>query len=145
VTAGDTNRGQYSQNTAKNLLIMPLVFTIMEPGFAYKAKKGGILMKKITAFILVLAFLVVSVPVFAGTENDGPIAGDMIFARPLGIVSIIGGAALWVVSLPFAVITGSLPATTETLISNPVKYTLARPVGDFDYEPASNRVDENKQ
>ena len=102
-------------------------------------------MKKITAVILVLAFLLVSVPVFAGTEKDGPIAGDTIFARPLGIVSIIGGAALWVVSFPFALITGSVPDTTETLITNPIKYTLARPVGDFDYVPASNRVDENKQ
>ncbi len=115
----------------------------MEPDFAYEAKKGGILMKKITAVILVLAFLVVSVPVFAGTEDDGPIAGDAAFGRPLGIVSIVGGAALWVLSLPFAIISGSLPATTETLISNPVKYTLVRPVGDFDYEPASNRVDKN--
>ncbi|MBI5848182.1 MAG: hypothetical protein HZB31_09595 [Nitrospirae bacterium] len=102
-------------------------------------------MKKITAVILVLAFLVVSVPVFAGTEKDADISGDAIFARPLGILSIIGGAALWVVSLPFAVITGSVPETTETLISNPVKYTLARPVGDFDYEPSSNRIDQNKQ
>jgi hypothetical protein len=102
-------------------------------------------MKKITAVILVLAFLMVSVPVFAGTEKDADIAGDAIFARPLGIASIIGGAALWVVTLPFAVITGSLSATTETLISNPVKYTLARPVGDFDYEPPTNRVDDNKQ
>jgi hypothetical protein len=102
-------------------------------------------MKKITAVILVLAFLVVSVPVFAGTENDGPVAGDAVFARPLGILSIVGGAALWVVSFPFALISGSVPKTTEILISNPVKYTLARPMGDFDYEPTSNRVDENKQ
>jgi hypothetical protein len=102
-------------------------------------------MKKITALILVLAFLVVSVPVFAGPENDADIARDMAFSRPLGIVAIVGGAALWLVSLPFAAFTGSLPQTTETLITNPVKYTFARPVGDFDYDPASNRADENKQ
>jgi len=102
-------------------------------------------MKKITAVILVLAFLVVSVPVFAGPENDADIARDMAFSRPLGIVAIVCGAALWVVSLPFAAATGSLPQTTETLITNPVKYTFARPVGDFDYEPTSNRVDDNNQ
>ena len=102
-------------------------------------------MKKITAVILVLAFLLVSVPVFAGTENDADVMSDTIFARPLGIVSIVGGAALWVVSLPFAVISGSLPKTTETLITNPVKYTLARPVGDFDYEPAPRQADESKE
>lgn len=101
-------------------------------------------MKKITAFILVLAFLVVSVPVFAGTENDGPVEGDILMARPLGIVSVVGGAALWIVSLPFAAITGSLSKTTETLITNPVKYTFARPIGDFDYEPAPSQADGNK-
>lgn len=101
-------------------------------------------MKKIMAVILVLAFLVASVPVFAGTEDDGPIAGDTVFARPLGLASIVGGAALWVVSFPFALITGSVPKTTETLISNPIKYTFARPVGDFDYEPTSNRTDTDK-
>lgn len=102
-------------------------------------------MKKITAVILVLAFLLVSVPVFAGTENDADVMADTIFARPLGIVSIVGGAALWIVSLPFAVISGSVPKTTETLIANPVKYTFARPVGDFDYEPAPRQADEKKE
>lgn len=101
-------------------------------------------MKKITAVILVLAFLVVSVPVYAGTDNSIPIAGDMVFARPLGLVAIATGAALWVVALPFAAITGSLQETTETLINNPVKYTFARPVGDFDYEPAPRQANENK-
>jgi hypothetical protein len=122
---------------------MPMVFTIMKSDFEYEAKKGGILMKRITAVILVLAFLMVSVPVFAGTENDLDVAVDTVFARPLGIVSIVGGAALWIVSFPFAAISGNLTKTTETLITNPVKYTFARPIGDFDYGPASN--DENKQ
>lgn len=102
-------------------------------------------MKRITAVILIVAFLLVSVPVFAGAENEADVMNDAIFARPLGIVSIVGGAALWIVSLPFAAITGSLPKTTETLITNPVKYTFARPIGDFDYVPVSNRVDENRQ
>ncbi len=102
-------------------------------------------MKKITAFILVLAFLVVSVPVFAGTESDGPMEGDILMARPLGIVSIVGGAALWLVSLPFAAISGNVQQTTETLIKNPIKYTFARPVGDFDYELAPSQADGSKQ
>ena len=102
-------------------------------------------MKRITAVILVLAFLVVSIPVFAGTQNDVPFEDDIVAARPLGILSIVTGAALWVVSLPFAVLTGSLPQTTETLISNPVKYTFARPIGDFDYEPAPRQSDESRQ
>ena len=92
-------------------------------------------MKKITAVILVLTLLALSVPAFAETENDRGVVGDTIFGRPLGLVSIVGGAALWVVSLPFAAISGNLGTTTETLITNPVKYTFARPVGDFEWEP----------
>jgi hypothetical protein len=117
----------------------------MKPDFENETIKGGILMKKITAVILVLAFLVVSVPVFAGTEDDAAIAGDVIFARPLGIVSIVGGAALWVVSFPFALISGSVPKTTETLITNPIRYTFARPLGNFDYELVPLQADDNKQ
>jgi hypothetical protein len=99
--------------------------------------KRRISMKKVTVFILALALLAASVPALADTaiENDRGVVGDMIFARPLGLASIVGGAALWVVSFPFAAISGSLATTTETLITNPIKYTFERPMGDFDYVP----------
>jgi len=100
-------------------------------------------MKKITVVILALTLLAASVPAWAGTENDAEIVGDTLFARPLGVVSIAGGAALWAISLPFAVLTGSLHKTTQTLITNPVSYTFGRRVGDFDYEPPVNsKVDD---
>lgn len=102
-------------------------------------------MKRITAVVLVLAFLLVSVPVFAGPVNDQTMEDDILMARPLGIASIVGGAALWVISLPFAVISGTVPKTTEALITKPIKYTFARPVGDFDYEPAPSQTEENAQ
>jgi hypothetical protein len=94
-------------------------------------------MKKMIAFILALAFLAASVPALADSpiENDRGVVGDAIFGRPLGLASIVGGAALWVVSLPFAAISGSLDTTTETLLKNPVRYTFSRPMGDFDYVP----------
>ncbi len=100
-------------------------------------------MKKITVVILALALLATSVPAWAGTENDHDIVGDTLFARPLGIVSIPVGAAIWVVALPFAVLSGTLHKTTQTLITNPINYTLARPVGDFDYAlPVNPKVDD---
>jgi hypothetical protein len=99
-------------------------------------------MKKITAVVLVLAILALSFPAFAETENDRGVVGDTIFGRPLGLASIVGGAALWVVSLPFALTSGNLGTTTETLITNPIKYTFARPVGEFDYEPVVSPQEE---
>jgi hypothetical protein len=102
-------------------------------------------MKKITAVILTFALLAATIPAFADTERDDAIAGDTVFGRPLGVVSIVGGFALWVASLPFAAISGSLPATTDALITKPVKYTFDRPMGDFDYEPAPEDAGGNKQ
>ena len=90
-------------------------------------------MKKSIVVFLALALLAASVPAFA--TDDGSVVGDTLFARPLGLAAIVGGAAVWIVSLPFAAVTGSLDQTTRTLITNPVKYTFARPMGDFYYEP----------
>ena len=101
-------------------------------------------MKKIVVVILTLALLAASFPAFAGTENDAPIMGDTLFARPLGIASIGVGAAFWVVSLPFAVLSGNLHQTTRTLITNPVSYTFGRPVGDFDYQPSVSPIEDQR-
>jgi hypothetical protein len=90
-------------------------------------------MKKILALVIAVTFLLASVSAFAGTENDAAVTGDIIFARPLGLIGIVAGAGLFVISLPFAVITHSVDKTSKTLIENPVEYTFSRPVGDFDY------------
>ena len=90
-------------------------------------------MKKILALVIAVTFLLASVSAFAGTENDAAITGDIIFARPLGLVGIVAGAGLFVVSLPFAAITHSIDKTSKTLLKNPVEYTFSRPLGDFDY------------
>jgi hypothetical protein len=92
-------------------------------------------MKKVIVVFLALALLAASVPAFAGTEKDGAIVGDMLFARPLGLAAIVGGAAVWIVTLPFAALSGSIDQTTHSLITNPVKYTFSRPVGELYYEP----------
>lgn len=101
-------------------------------------------MKKILALILAVAFVLASVPAFAGNENDSDVAGDIIFARPLGLASIVAGAGLFLVSLPFAIITGSVNKTGQTLVGNPIKYTLVRPIGDFEYSVDADREDTNK-
>ena len=90
-------------------------------------------MKKILALIIVVAFLLASVSAFAGTENDAAVTGDILFARPLGLIGIVAGAGLFVISLPFAAITHSVDKTAKTLLKNPVEYTFSRPMGDFDY------------
>lgn len=128
------------------MLILSIFSTIMGTGFDV-IRRRRISMKKVTAFILALALLAASVPALADPtiENDRGVVGDTIFARPLGLASIVGGAVLWVVSLPFAAISGSLDTTTETLITNPIKYTFERPVGDFDYVPVPKEEEMQEQ
>lgn len=98
-------------------------------------------MKKILALVLAVAFVLASFPAFAGTENDVDVANDIVFARPLGLASIVAGAGLFIVSLPFALMSGSVNKTGQTLVGNPIKYTLVRPVGDFDYSVDADRED----
>ena len=101
-------------------------------------------MKKILALVLAVTFVLASVPAFAGNENDSDVAGDIIFARPLGLASIVAGTGLFIVSLPFAIITGSVNKTGQTLVGNPIKYTLVRPIGDFEYSIDADREDTKK-
>ncbi|NJD57685.1 MAG: hypothetical protein FIA94_14945 [Nitrospirae bacterium] len=101
-------------------------------------------MKRITVVVLTIALLAGSFPAFAGTESDRAIVGDTLFARPVGVVSVVAGAAFWVLSLPFAVLGGNINETTQTLISNPISYTFGRPVGDFDYQPSVSRMEDQK-
>ncbi len=95
--------------------------------------------------MLVLVFLAASVPAFAESPiaKDRDVVSDALFARPLGLASIVGGAALWVVTFPFAALSGNLNTTTETLITNPIAYTFQRPVGDFDYVPVAEEDTSN--
>lgn len=56
---------------------------------------------------------------------------DAALVRPLGVVTLVAGAAVWVVSLPFTLPSGSVGKSTEALIVTPFKHTFKRPVGQF--------------
>jgi len=61
------------------------------------------------------------------------IAADVLFARPVGLVSIVAGTAMFIVSLPFAIPSGSVETAGRLLVADPFRYTFERPLGDFDY------------
>lgn len=96
-------------------------------------------MKKISIISLVL--LVVSIPALAlaiDEEKDITIPVDIILARPLGLASIAVGTSLFVISLPFTAISGSVGKAASILIFRPVDFTFNRPIGDFDYKRDCN-------
>ena len=57
---------------------------------------------------------------------------DAFFARPAGLIAIVAGAAGFVVSLPFTLISGSVDSAASELIKKPIDYTFRRPLGQLE-------------
>ena len=93
-------------------------------------------MKKTSIALLVICALIASTAsAFAEPPKDGmAIVADVLFARPVGLVSIVAGTVMYVVALPFAIPSGSVDTAGKLLVADPVKYTFCRPLGDFDYK-----------
>jgi hypothetical protein len=62
-----------------------------------------------------------------GTE----IVFDLAIARPLGFVGLALGTTFFIVSFPFAVITGSTKNTAATLVGEPYNFTFVRELGEY--------------
>lgn len=56
---------------------------------------------------------------------------DALFYRPVGLVLIPLGAALFVISLPFSATGGNVPSAFHNLVVAPAEYTFCRPLGDI--------------
>jgi hypothetical protein len=74
-------------------------------------------------------------------ESPGAVAmtGDLLIARPIGIVMTAIGGAAFIVSLPFTVLAGSVSETAETLVLGPAESTFMRCLGCR--EPGYSRKD----
>lgn len=101
-------------------------------------------MRKITkrsiAFFLIATLVFVPLATTAAaadqTQDDeisaGAMAIDFLIVRPVGIVSVILGTAVFVVSLPFSALGGNAGIAGEKLVAEPFYYTFARKLGQFD-------------
>lgn len=85
-------------------------------------------MKAITKLGMAVALGVATLtPSFAATEikesEFGPTYGSMVadafVGKPLGALAVVGGAATWLVSLPFTLFTGDYEQARQTLIDDP--------------------------
>ncbi len=61
--------------------------------------------------------------------NAFRMTGDLIVARPIGVVMTAVGAAAFVVSLPFTLLAGSVAESAETLVLGPAETTFMRCLG----------------
>ncbi len=88
-------------------------------------------------FLAVLAIsMVTALPAMAEEQlpeerRGGDMAIDMVLARPIGLLSVIGGSVLFVVSLPFTIPSGSVDAAADELVRKPINYTFRRPLGQI--------------
>ncbi len=62
------------------------------------------------------------------TEN---MVADAILVRPLGLVAIVVGVGLFVISLPFSALGKNVKQAGEKLVVAPAKFTFTRPLGEF--------------
>ena len=63
-------------------------------------------------------------------EGSAPaIIGDLLLARPAGLVATVAGTAVLIVAWPFALLSDSTDAIAQKLVIEPVNYTFARPLG----------------
>ena len=63
------------------------------------------------------------------SPNEWAMVGDLLVARPIGAVITVGGAAVWLVSLPFTLLAGNASEAAGTLIGGPVETTFMRCLG----------------
>lgn len=57
---------------------------------------------------------------------------DLLVARPLGVAAGIGGSAVFVVTLPFTVPSGSVSGAASMFIFQPFEFSFLREVPDPD-------------
>ena len=66
----------------------------------------------------------------AGSDPVSPVV-DVLLLRPVALVTLIGGSALFVVSLPLIVITRpqEIGGPFESLVATPARYIWMDPLG----------------
>jgi len=55
---------------------------------------------------------------------------DVLVTRPIGLVGLVSGTAVFILTLPVAAISKSIDKTSEALVKEPFKYTFTRPLGN---------------
>ena len=90
-------------------------------------------MKKIVALGLVVILVCGPNLTFARSIEEKPsgfaMVGDLVVARPLGLVLLSVGTVAYVVSLPFAVLGGNARDVGRTLVVGPARETFVRCLG----------------
>ena len=90
-------------------------------------------MKKILAVLLTVTLVIIlsSSMAFADKDKDIDVVADVLLFKPIGLAALVGGSAIFVISLPIAAITRSIDTTSNILVKQPFEYVFVRPIGEI--------------
>lgn len=105
--------------------------------------------RRLAATVLVVS-LVAAPPLWAQTSVDespsaGAMVGDLLVARPIGLVMTVGGTAAWIVSLPFTLMAGHAGEAAETLMVGPAETTFLRCLGCRETGYTNKDIERNRE
>lgn len=83
----------------------------------------------VMAISLVTALPAMAEEPMPADRRGGDMAFDLVLARPIGLLSVVAGSVLFVVSLPFTIPSGSMDAAADELVKKPIEFTFKRPLG----------------
>jgi hypothetical protein len=61
--------------------------------------------------------------------TPGTTAYDILVVRPVGLVATVAGSAVFILGLPFSLISDSTEESAQQLVVKPANYTFSRPLG----------------
>jgi hypothetical protein len=67
------------------------------------------------------------------SDAGADMLADIFIVRPISLAGSILGAAVFIVTLPFTLVTQSTDEAAKELLGNPLEYTFNRPLGDFQH------------
>ncbi len=92
-------------------------------------------MKKIVLALCFIALVMSSPAAFAYEHHEEPsdlsVLADVAFLRPVGAAALAAGVGIFIVALPFSLITNSVDGTAKALLKKPFHYVFIRDVGDI--------------
>lgn len=55
---------------------------------------------------------------------------DLVLARPVGLAATVLGSVVFVIGLPFELLSGNVSTPARKLFAEPAQYTFTRPLGE---------------
>ena len=95
--------------------------------------------------LLTLPQILWAQPAAVDDPSAAAMVGDLIIARPVGLVLTVAGTAAFIVSLPFTLLGGNAGQAAETLMIGPAKTTFVRCLGCRQSGYKQNDIERNAE